>query len=303
MSPTLEVTLVGGLNKKENKTMSIVNSTMIANLHLGFVGRTKKDRVVTDDINTQHNASKDAGSYVKELYSKQDIKAIIKIANNARHYHTSMTLPWGDYGDRLLPSKHYMQYSHDMNDYVTQFNAGVQSFINKYAQVVHNAQRKLNNLFNVNDYADPEIVKKRFYMKVDIRKVSTSNDFRIDIQEEELNKLRMSIENQFKESQVAAMENLWYRLYKPIEKLSTKLTEDKPRIFDSLIGNIIQITEILPALNIANDSTLQELCNEIQSTICTISTKELRKSPTIRNDARITANEIINKMDGYIGTV
>jgi hypothetical protein len=60
---------------------------------------------------------------------------------------------------------------------------------------------------------------------------------------------------------------------------------NKPRLYDSMITNIVEIVDVLPKLNIAGDTELDRMASEIRESLV-VDPQELRKSETMRSDGR-----------------
>jgi len=75
---------------------------------------------------------------------------------------------------------------------------------------------------------------------------------------------------------------------------------NKPRLYDSMITNIVEIVDVLPKLNIAGDTELDRMASEIRKSLV-LDPQELRKSETMRSDAAKAAADIAQRMAAYMG--
>jgi hypothetical protein len=75
---------------------------------------------------------------------------------------------------------------------------------------------------------------------------------------------------------------------------------NKPRLYDSMITNIVEIVDVLPKLNIAGDTELDRMASEIRKSLV-VDPQELRKSETMRSDAAKAAANITQRMAAYMG--
>jgi hypothetical protein len=89
--------------------------------------------------------------------------------------------------------------------------------------------------------------------------------------------------------------------------MSQRMTEynaaeggQKPRLYDSMITNIVEIVDVLPKLNIAGDGELDRMASEIRKALI-VDPKELRKSEAIRSDTAKAAVAIAERMAAYMG--
>ena len=80
--------------------------------------------------------------------------------------------------------------------------------------------------------------------------------------------------------------------------------EGKPLIFrNSLIGNIRDLVDIVPRLNIFGDERLAHLCQQVKDRIASVDPDELRPSasfnPVTRQRVRRDAEDLAAKFAGY----
>ena len=68
------------------------------------------DKAVSHDVASRYEVSEQDGRYVKTLISHGAVKAIECCVRDLRAYHNNNTLPWGNDGSRLLPSRNFLAY-------------------------------------------------------------------------------------------------------------------------------------------------------------------------------------------------
>ena len=123
---------------------------------------SKKDKEVTEETTINKKASANAARVYKSLISKTALKPIQKAINAAKTYHDKVTLPYYDRGARLLPSSMYFEYCQKIRGLQNDIKVAVDTFVNKYDEHVHNAQKELGDMFDWNDYPDISQVKNKF---------------------------------------------------------------------------------------------------------------------------------------------
>jgi hypothetical protein len=69
---------------------------------------------------------------------------------------------------------------------------------------------------------------------------------------------------------------------------------------DSLVGNIEQLVDMLPGLNVLNDPDLDAIGKEVKARLLGYDLKDLRKKPAVRSAAAREAQEIMDKMAGFM---
>lgn len=97
-----------------------------------------------------------------------------------------------------------------------------------------------------------------------------------------------------------AHARLWQDVMAPIQNIVDQLSKDKTRIHDSLVGNVIAITDLIPAYNeIHKDQNLTAAAQAIKAELCKINPEDLRKSAEIKAKALAEAKAIVAEYSPY----
>ena len=124
--------------------MSISASAVLVELNISVWPASKIDRETTEQVNTNAGAVRDAAQTKKNLFAGTSLrKDIEKFAARVRQYHNQHTLPWADKGERLLPTKLFMEYKQTMNAYEYEFNKMCDNFFAEYPRLVAEAPANL----------------------------------------------------------------------------------------------------------------------------------------------------------------
>jgi hypothetical protein len=148
----------------------IQDQAMIANLNIRQWTARKHDKAVSAEVDVNHNAQ-DGGRYNKMLIDKSALDPITKHGGRIRDYHYTMTLPWGDNGDRLLPAKVYLDYTAAMRKFKDDGEVLTRAFISSYPQLVSDARTRLGTMYDPQDYPDSYDIRHKFGMNVSFLKL------------------------------------------------------------------------------------------------------------------------------------
>ena len=281
--------------------IGLSEKAMLVRLTVSKWTASKFDKPATEAVAVQYGTDEKAGRYSKKLVDENALKEIAKAASDARKYHYANTLPWNDDNYRLLPSESYMDYSSQMRQFKSDFESAAIKFASNFNAHISDAQAKLNGMFSIDDYPPSNEIINFFKMDVCVVPIPEATDFRVSLQEDEINNIRKEMEMRSLEAQQIAMSTLWTRLYDAVAAMSERLS-DKNNIFrDSLVGNLVDLCSILPKLNITDDPKLEELRTEIESKLCAYSPNDLRTDMSQRKQAATDAADILSAMSGYIG--
>jgi len=253
--------------------MSISASAVLVELNISVWPASKIDREMTEQVNTGASATRDASQTKKNLFAGTSLrKDIEKFAARVRLYHNTHTLPWADKGQRLLPTKLFMEYKQTMNGYAQTFDFMCDNFFVEYPRLVAEAPTNLGTMYRAEDYPDLDEVKSKFGFRRAVDPIPESGDFRLDVSADDLTELKNHYEQQHSSRLADAMKAPWDRLHTMLVGISQKLTDkegedDKKRYFDSLITNPLELCELLGKMNVTNDPKLEEARRQLELTM------------------------------------
>jgi len=274
---------------------------VMVRLSISFWAGRKLDRRVTARVTDLCGAASDAGRWNKWLVPKAYREDMEAAMIHAREVFYRFTLPWDDAGTRIMPIAHFDKFSAGMRKYHDAFDKAVVEFVRAYPQVLTDAENRMGETFDINDYPAVETVKAKYAFNVDIHPVPDSRDFRIDIDKDRLSELGQRIDSQVQERVAAATKDLWIRLHECLSKIVDRLSGGKKIFRNSLIGNLRELVAILPALNLAGDKGLAEMVTRLNDGLAKFDPEVLRNSDKHRGAASDEAKKVLAKMAGYVG--
>ena len=170
----------------------IQERAMLARLSISQWTGKAFDKKVSTEVERAHGAH-DAGRFNKALVNKALLEPISKLAGEVRKHHYSVTLPWSDSGERLLPAKLFMDYGAQMRGYRTQMDALVSNLVAAYPAEVQAARNRLGTMYDPADYPDPSDIRDAFGLTFEFTPVPDAKDFRVDVSNEAAEEIRTSI--------------------------------------------------------------------------------------------------------------
>jgi hypothetical protein len=264
------------------------DSAMLVTLAISQWTARKFDRKATKEVNNTHGA-KDAGRFNKLLIDATALAPLNQIEGAARQYHYSVTLPWGNLSERLLPAALFMDYTSTMDCFKREFAQRLNELDANYPKFVQDARLSLGSLYDPSDY--PAAIKDRFAFNVTFGAVPGAEDFRVNLNAQYVDQIKADILQAQYDRQAEAAKHVWARVRKVVESIQETCSKEKPRIFDSMIDNASQLLSVLPALNLNNDPELTRIADEMKALIGPADT--LRSSVTRRHAVAKTADQIL----------
>lgn len=283
--------------------MSISASAVLVELNISVWPASKVDREITEKVNTDASAVAGASQTKKNLFAGTSLrKDIEKFAARVRLYHNQHTLPWADKGERLLPTKLFMEYKQAMNDYERTFTQMCNNFYIDYDKLVLEAQNNLGQLYKAEDYPPLEEVKLKFGFRRSVKPVPESGDFRLDVPTDDLEELKQEFIAQQETKLAEAMREPWERLHKMLLGMSEKLTEvtdddGKKRYHDSLVSNPLELCALLTKMNVTNDPKLEEARRQVEVTMLGANIEAIKEDAGVRSELKSKVDSILKKFE------
>lgn len=277
---------------------NLTEKSLLVNLVICQWSARKYDKTATKEVNETHGAQ-DAGRFNKILVGKEHLEALQKLATKARQFHYDNTLPWGDNGDRLLPTDNYFAYTAQVAQLKNEWEIAVTRFEQAYPHMITEAETKLGTLFNRNDY--PSFISDRFQIKASFMPVPDAEDIRVNLSAGEVDTLRRNISAELEERFAGATKSIFERMHDVLGKMFARLSEKDAIFKDSLFENVRDLVELLPRLNVTGDETINELCKDMAALY--VDPQKVRSSVRLRAEKAEEVDAILKKMDAFFSPV
>jgi hypothetical protein len=284
-------------NQKSTKPVnSLSTRALLVSVNISQWAARKLDRRATETANLAHKADTGAGNYHKKLLpGAKELEAVSTIASQARKFYYENTLPWMSDGTRIISSKNYLKFQTEMRKIKAEFDQAVKAFSAAYPQLKIDAEKRLGDLYDSSEY--PENIEDKFNISVDFLPMPDSKDFRVAVSDAE----KREFEKKMKAIETAAMRDAASRLFQVLKAATEKLKDPKAIFRDSLLENIAEISSLIPALNISNDSKLDQLSDDARALVDSIDTDTIRKDNNERDKARKALADIESRMGAFMG--
>jgi len=280
-------------------TISISSSALLVDLSISTWTARKLDKAVTSEVNTSKRASASASRVNKNLLPEvKQLDDIIKHAAAARNWVYANSLPWSDYGPRLVPTASFFDFKAKVNEFEQEFWDKVDNFIAQYPTLISMQAFQLGDMFDRDEYPDADQLRSRFAFSVSFTPVPESGDFRLDINTEAVNQLREQYEASYKARLDGAVADIRERLLNGMHHIVDRLgySEDgKPNVFrNSLVENFVDMLGTVRQLNVTKDEAIDRLVQSAESTIAHVDVDDLRKDEHTRKQVQSQIKDILD---------
>lgn len=283
--------------------MSIASSAVLVELNISVWTANKLDKTATETVLKSNNATvSDAAQVRKNLMAGTTLrKSIADYAAGCRLWHNTRTLPWSDKGPRLLSTSLFMDYKSEANVRRDTFLRMTDEFRDKYPALMQTAANYMGDLHDPADYPDVDEVMSKFGFRLVFSPVPTSNDFRLDIPQQELDEMAKSYDVAFETRVAEAMRTPWDKLHAMLTGMTAKLTEGddetKRRWHDTFLTNAQDLCQMLTHLNITNDPKLEAARRQLESAIIGTDLDNIKEDALSRADLKSKLDTILKGYD------
>ena len=286
-------------------TTAIHARALLVSLSISTWSARRYDRKVTDKVNSEYAASRDAGRYNKHLLPGDNpaYKALVSLAGAIRHRHHDLTLPWSDENWRLLPTAQYMDYTTWYREQSRAFATAVDAFRAEYPVARANAERLLGAMYRDEDYPAIGDLDRRFLLSVNYMPVPAAGDIRVDLASDQIADIEASIRARVDDATRTAMQTAWKRLHDTVAHVAERLGSPDAIFRDTLIAHVHDTCDLLSRLNVTDDPDLERLRARTAYTLANLHPDDLRDDPIQRQSAATAAEYILQQMRDVYGEV
>lgn len=309
---------------KIDQLPTIASSAVIGSINISVYTGRKKDKGTEQEVQESKGArSRRAASVHKNLFAEcAQLDAIIAHAAKARLWFNSVTLPWNDNGQRLIPTSAYFEISNDAQKYRAEFDKLVRAFVTAYSTEISKQAFALGAFFDRTEYLDVKDIASKFAFTITIQPVPLAGDFRVDVNNDLIAELQSQYEEDTKRCINEAMSDAWNRVRESVEHIRDRMTavmeytpgvtEEKdettgeliitktrrPKLHESMIDKGLELCAVLSHLNVLNDPKLEEIRKDLERSLVHVDIKSLKESPEMQSSVKTKMDEILAKMNG-----
>lgn len=244
---------------------TLADKAMLVKLKRSMFSPYAADQTATVQVEVVNGVSK-AGRFNKHLLKDSTrYKRVQQKFNELYDYHVKHTVPWLDDGIRMLPADLYFDYTSEIRRIEGEAFADLADLVAHWQAEVQADAVRLGPLFNPADY--PADIASKFGIDIQFMPVPSANDFRVAISPDD----QASLDNAIREAEAEVSRYIVEQLLAPLkrmaEKLSVPIGENGSIFRDSLVENVIEVTDRLPRLNINDDPEISRAISEVRQVV------------------------------------
>lgn len=255
-----------------------------------------------------------AGNVNKHLFEGRDnrVKATISKFTDVYVYVKENTVPWTT-GVDMLNMNHYMEFTSGLRKLVDDAYRSVDTLCLFWQDEVDADLERLTqiaiakgkpNLANANDYPDVDELRSKFGINIRYMPVPTTGDFRVGISDEDKESLQQQLDDAEVNANQHVLQSMIVPLQRAIAKLSVPIGTDGSVFRDTLVDNLVEVTERMNKINISDDAMMQGSIDDLRELISPYASERgkdlLRSSQTSREQAVTKIDTLVRNMSGLV---
>lgn len=264
----------------------------------------KRDAKETARLERETRACAGAASVNKKLLPmSHDLDQVHKLTGFIRNEYYKLTLPWME-GMGIIKANSYMEFTQHFGELKTKWEDAVSKFLVSYEEAIDDARYLLGDLFSEDDYPHVDTVRRKFSMDISFYPVPSPKDCtRTSMLGDLAEGWAKSLAKQLSDRERESMAKAWQRVYDVVSKAHERLANPKNIFRDSLIENAQELCSILPSLNITDDPKLEQLRQDLESSLCAYDPQSLREDEVLRSEVADKMSDIMSKMGAFYAPV
>jgi len=262
------------------------------------------DKELSEETIQKHNTD---GSFSKQLIDRLVVKKLHSVMKNVESVHKQFTCPWKDGGERILSASTLLRYREEMRKAIEAYMAEADAVCAQWNRLVA-AKRSSDRSFKAEHYPSAGEIRGRYGAEIHYSPVPAGDDLRVALSDDELAAVRESIDGDQQTRIKAAVFDVATRVKKVLEHMSTTLKEYKPAtkeakaentFRDSLVVNVREIADLIPAINITGDPRIDQWAVDMRK-LAEVAPDSLREDEKTRNTTVEKADAILKRVSDFI---
>lgn len=289
---------------------------MIVRLTISQWYPRKFDKKASEEVAKAHGArsAKEVGRFNKILIDLAPMKALQSRLNKLRTDHYALTAPWSDDGIRVLPAELYLDYCNMVREAKQDIERLAGEFVNEYPALIEDAKKRLNGLFNKDDYPPAKDLRGKFGVEHHFEPLPNPEDVRVwGIGVEAQKEIAKDIEQQVRDSMLKAQQHVIGQVIEAAEHFVERVRnyhegelKDVPvmqrLIFVSHVENLRDIvTLVLKGLNISGDQSVTKAARDIEKALTDVTADKLKNNAALREKTIKKVEAQLDKFKGVYG--
>ena len=273
---------------------SIRNTHFACKVSFNMPQQTKLDRKAQADAEEANNAY-GALKVRRRLYAKHTLDPFTSLAAAARNYLRTRTTQMGDI--QLLSKEQMFEVIDTLeNRYFVQWSQQKTVFGQEYAKIMQEAEQQQGDLFDASVYPDISAILNQFTCSFDLYPVGDVgggifDDLEAGLAADVAARVEATTMRNIKE----ALAEPLARLVDAVMNIHNKTSREKSRIHNSVMGELEEITALIPSLNVVGLPYLNDMAAKCREELL-VPTDSLKGDTSAREGVAEASESILKEL-------
>jgi len=281
----------------------IVTNCSLVSLNISGWEANSQDRRVSAEVAVA-NQVKDRRlcrlrkSLLPKSAEQDKLNAVVRAA---RTFHYQNTHDWMHQGPRILPSANASMYLKRMGEFKRRHEEAVLDLMDAYDGLCEKAREVLGALYNAKDYPRMHTLRSKYGFEFVVQPMPASATLlEMGLEPESAMELKRKLEEDMAKTFQQANRRMWEDLYARLEKLYSRLSDEKAQVQGKTLDAVRSLAEMLPRMNITNDTQLTAMATRLSESLQGLSEKAVNHNPTTRERVLADTQTVFNVMQAYM---
>ena len=291
--------------KKPEHIISLATGGILLRAKVTVHTFTKQDRQISDEVTQAKKAARNAGRYTKQLFADvPELRALLNDRQTWYNFVQKVTYPWdGEWG--YLPVSRIAQVMSEIEQRKKISAELLEKFINVMPQAISNEAFAQGDMFNRDDYPDPDTVRNKFKVIVQTMNVP-EGDYRVEIATHLADDLQKNFEQQTRdiigeihgkqqEQLLKVLQSLSYCCDSETVEENGEIKVKRRKLYESTLTDAMELCNTFAEFNLTNDPKLDTASRDLLKVLDGVTVEQLRNSDSKRVVVKESVDDILAK--------
>jgi hypothetical protein len=287
---------------KDAMRYRIQNRAVLVSVNLKKPGATKKDRELSAVLATHYDGKDDYFPDTKKLFISDTFRRIARLDGHIRNNIVRQyTMPWTDAGRRLCPNRVIKKMHAEIQQAFEERGILVKQMSNEYDDMIEESRRGLGAAFKETDYKPKQEFIDAFDCSFIVEPIPVENDLRVKVPNDMVESLASTLQTAHHEATSGAIKSVHQRLthvlsetIEGMNRHGVLVNKKKGKFNDFTIEKLNTLIELLPALNVTGDASLNLAYEELKKSVSGVTPQELRASQNRRTEVADASAKVMS---------
>jgi hypothetical protein len=280
--------------------MSNFNNVMVIEVEVSKYEGSKVDRSAGKQLDDEKNVRGKGYRATKPACDAEEMSAYLEPYKEFKKWLGDLTncLPLGN-GRYMFSVEKYQEAVQKADDFKTKFVNGYTTFCENFPEIVEKQKLRLNDAWDINDY--PKNIWNNFGVRIHFGTLPDSGALRkiVGLPQEDVDRLVKSNEEAVMGMVETAIKAPYRRIIEVVSHMAETLSNEGAKFKDSLVNNIKELADTLPAMNITKSKELDDIAERLSNELCAVQPNLLRYDLPTRKETVEKAERILADLEGY----